>query len=81
MDRMTSEKSETVPDKASTVDKFRFPENLHDTKSTWVDMDMLEILKVTKILENASVPCCIMGTSALKYYFAGRIRFVSFPSS
>lgn len=37
----------------------------------------LEILEITKTLENASIPCCILGISALKYYGAGRIRFVS----
>jgi hypothetical protein len=37
----------------------------------------LEILKVTQDLENNSIPCCLVGTSALIYYGANRIRGVS----
>jgi len=34
----------------------------------------LEILKVTQILEENSIPCCLAGTSALIYYGANRGR-------
>jgi hypothetical protein len=35
-----------------------------------------EILELTKALENASIPCCLLGVPALKYYGAERIQFV-----
>lgn len=37
---------------------------------------MVEILKVTQALEQ-NMPCCLVGTSALKYYGANRVRGVS----
>lgn len=37
----------------------------------------LEILEVTRILENHKIPCCVTGVAALVYYGAGRGRDVS----
>jgi hypothetical protein len=51
--------------------------NLRDAPASF-GTGSLEILEVTKILENASIPCCVLGISALKYYGAGRLRHVSF---
>jgi hypothetical protein len=32
--------------------------------------DTLEVLEVTKVLDNAGILCCLVGTSALKYFGA-----------
>jgi hypothetical protein len=39
-----------------------------------------EILEVTKILERANIPCCIVGVHALKYFGAGRVAMVCHSS-
>lgn len=36
----------------------------------------LEILEVTRYLENNGIECCIVGVSALMFYGAGRVRDV-----
>lgn len=35
-----------------------------------------DALTVTRILEAADIPCCIVGTSALIFYGAARVRHV-----
>lgn len=37
----------------------------------------LEILTITRFLEEHGIECCIVGVSALIYYGAGRVRDVS----
>ncbi|KLJ06478.1 hypothetical protein EMPG_10125 [Blastomyces silverae] len=34
-----------------------------------------EILEVTKLLESVSIPCCLLGVAALRYYGAGRVQY------
>lgn len=38
----------------------------------------LEILTITRFLEEHGIECCIVGVSALIYYGAGRVRDVCF---
>ncbi|KAH9207029.1 hypothetical protein DL95DRAFT_469066 [Leptodontidium sp. 2 PMI_412] len=45
-----------------------------DAKASCGGHGTLEILEVTKILEKEGIPCCIVGVSALKYYWAQRMR-------
>jgi hypothetical protein len=42
--------------------------------------DIDDVLKVTKILEDAGFPCCLVDTSALIYYGVSRLRGVSSTS-
>ena len=40
-----------------------------------------EILELTKKLEEVSITCCVVGTAALQYYGAPRVKFVRRPGS
>lgn len=48
-----------------------------DKQASYGGHGTLEMLKVTQILEENGIPCCLVGTSALIYYGANRARGVS----
>jgi hypothetical protein len=37
----------------------------------------VEVLQITKLLEDADICCCVVGISALRYFGAWRVRHVS----
>ncbi|KAI9729157.1 MAG: hypothetical protein M1834_007064 [Cirrosporium novae-zelandiae] len=43
----------------------------------------LDILKITRILEEAGIPCCLVGTSALRYFGVNRLRewYICIPTA
>ena len=42
--------------------------------------DTVDIRKVLCIFENAGIPCCMSGVSALVWFGAGRVRHVGNPT-
>ena len=48
-----------------------------DVKASCNGHGTLEILELTKILEEAGIPCCLVGVSALRYFGVPRMANVS----
>jgi hypothetical protein len=62
-------------------DVSQYPQFPNDKPSSFGGRGTLEARQVTRILENAGIPCCICGISALIYYGAARVKNVRDPNA
>jgi hypothetical protein len=73
---MTDNKSSTAGEDKVFIARADFgsPDDAYASEGGYGTSD---ILKVVNILENSGITCCMTGISALKWFGAGRVRWVS----
>lgn len=62
----------SIPD----PDMSQYPQFSDDKLASFSGHGTLEALQKTRLLEAASIPCCICGVVAVMYYGAGRVILV-----